>query len=55
MLSNILLWIFIEHMLQELTEQRRQLNIDLEATLDGIQVICHLPAERTTFIQPSGR
>ncbi|KAM3822652.1 LOW QUALITY PROTEIN: uncharacterized protein CCDC7 [Vipera latastei] len=42
-----------EHMLQELTEQRRQLTIDLEATLDGIQVICHLPAERTTFIQPS--
>ncbi|XP_039200007.1 protein MLP1 homolog isoform X4 [Crotalus tigris] len=42
-----------EHMLQELTEQRRQLTIDLEATLDGIQDICHRPAERSTFIQPS--
>ncbi|XP_026565789.1 golgin subfamily B member 1 [Pseudonaja textilis] len=42
-----------EHMLQELTEQRRHLTIDLEATLDGIQHICHRPAERTTFIQPS--
>ncbi|KAG8138829.1 hypothetical protein E2320_001620, partial [Naja naja] len=42
-----------EHMLQELTEQRRHLTMDLEATLDGIQDICHRPAERTTFIQPS--
>ncbi|XP_060539904.1 uncharacterized protein CCDC7 isoform X4 [Pantherophis guttatus] len=42
-----------EHMLQELTEQRSHLTIELEATLDGIQDICHRPAERTTFIQPS--
>lgn len=42
-------------MLQELTEQKSHLTIDLEATLDGIQDICHRLAERTTFIQPSGK
>ncbi|XP_013918748.1 PREDICTED: myosin heavy chain, skeletal muscle-like [Thamnophis sirtalis] len=42
-----------EHMLQELTEQRSHLTIDLEATLDGIQDVCHRPAKRNTFIQPS--
>ncbi|XP_058035714.1 golgin subfamily A member 4 [Ahaetulla prasina] len=42
-----------EHRLQELSEQRSHLTIELEATLDGIQDICHRPAERTTFIQPS--
>ncbi|KAM6448768.1 uncharacterized protein CCDC7 [Liasis olivaceus] len=39
--------------LQGLTKQRRQLSIDLEATLDGMQNVCHRASERITFIQPS--
>ncbi|XP_070582782.1 GRIP and coiled-coil domain-containing protein 2 isoform X2 [Erythrolamprus reginae] len=42
-----------EYKLQELTEQRRHLTIDLETTLDDIQNVCHHYSERTTFLQPS--
>ncbi|XP_025027349.1 myosin-9-like, partial [Python bivittatus] len=44
-----------EHKLQELTEQRRCLATELEATLAGIQNVCHRASERTMFIPPSER
>lgn len=45
----------IEHKLQELNEQRRNLTIELEATLDSMQNVCRRASERITFIQPTGK
>lgn len=45
----------IEHKLQELNEQRRNLTTELEATLDSMENVCHRASERITFIQPTGK
>lgn len=52
---NITILRCIEYKLQELTEQRRHLATDLEATLDDIQSVCHRYSEKTTFMRPSGK